>query len=259
MTRSTKKRGATPTRRLLQRQILPIDGDTDVFRLYVDPEAIVLDADKYEVGSSRAAQQLNAAQIRQSTSTGVAIHPDQILSRTALRLPAEQRISFGSYFNAFPASYWRRWTLVTDVTLTLKVEGRGATVTVYRSMANGRSQRVETVTTGDEDAATFSFELPLKPFVDGGWYWYDVVAADHEVVVRSGEWSAEVPADRAEHGTVDICITTMNRPDFVAKLIGQLGDTEELRALPRRSPRHGAGHPEDEGLGVLSRCREGAG
>ncbi len=29
----------TTSTRLLQRQVLPIDGDTDVFRLYVDPEA----------------------------------------------------------------------------------------------------------------------------------------------------------------------------------------------------------------------------
>lgn len=215
--------------RLLQRQVLPIDGDTDVFRLYVDPEAAVLDADKYEVGSSRAAQDLNSAQMRQSTSTGVSIHPDQILDREALHLPREQRISFGSYFNAFPASYWRRYTIVTDVTLTLKIEGAGATVTVYRSMANGRSQRVETVTTGAETSSTFVFELPLKPFVDGGWYWYDVVAGEHDVVVRSAEWTAEVPEDRAAHGTVDLCITTMNRPDFVAKLLGQLGNTPELR------------------------------
>lgn len=220
--------GAGTTRRVLQRQVLPIDGDTDVYRLYVDPEAAVLDADKYEVGSNRSAQQLNAAQMRQSTSTGVSIHPDQILDREALRLPAEDRISFGSYFNAFPASYWRRWTIVSEVTLTLVVEGRGATVTVYRSMANGRSQRVETVTTGDEERSTFDFELTLKPFVDGGWYWYDVVAGDEDVVIRSAEWAAQVPADRAQHGTVDICITTMNRPDFVAKLIGQLGSTPEL-------------------------------
>ena len=45
---------------------------------------------------------------------------------------------------------------------------------------------------------------------------------------ESAEWSAEVPADRAEHGSVDICITTMNRPDFCAKLLGQLGE-DELR------------------------------
>ena len=220
--------GATITR-LLQRQVLPIDGDTDVFALYVDLEAAVLDADKYEVGSSRAAQNLNSAQMRQSLSTGASIHPDQILDREALLLPAEQRISFGSYFNAFPASYWRRYTIVTDVTLTLEIEGAGATVTVYRSMANGRSQRVETVTTGSESSCSFTFDLPLKPFVDGGWYWYDVVAGEQDVVVRSGQWTAEVPEDRAVHGTVDLCITTMNRPDFVAKLLGQLGDAPELR------------------------------
>jgi len=228
-TTNPKHKGGPTVTRLLQRQVLPIDGDTDVFRLYLDPEAAVLDADKYEVGSSRAAQNFNSAQMRQSTSTGVSIHPDQILDREALHLPMEQRISFGSYFNAFPASYWRRYTIVTDVTLTLKIEGAGATVTVYRSMANGRSQRVETVTTGAETSSTFTFELPLKPFVDGGWYWYDVVAGEHDVVVRSAEWTAEVPEDRAAHGTVDLCITTMNRPDFVAKLLGQLGNTPELR------------------------------
>ena len=220
----------TPTvTRLLQRQILPTQSDSDVFRLYVDPEAAVLDADKYEVGANRAAQQINAAQMRQSISTGASIHPDQIESRTALRVLAGDKLSFGTYFNAFPASYWRRWTVVTDVTLTVSLEGSGASLTVYRSMANGRSQRVETVSTGTETGGVFTFELPLKPFVDGGWYWYDVVAGEADVVVTSAEWTAQVPADRAEHGTVDIGITTMNRPDFCADLIVQIGEDEDLR------------------------------
>jgi galactofuranosylgalactofuranosylrhamnosyl-N-acetylglucosaminyl-diphospho-decaprenol beta-1,5/1,6-galactofuranosyltransferase len=64
--------------------------------------------------------------------------------------------------------------------------------------------------------------------VDGGWYWYDVVAGDHGAVVESAEWSAEVPADRAEHGTVDVCITTM-LPDMSAQLLGQLGAAAELQ------------------------------
>jgi len=225
---STTEQNPTATR-LLQRQILPTQSDSDVFRLYVDPDAAVLDADKYEVGSNRTAQQLNAAQMRQSISSGAVIHPDQIESRTAFRLPAGERISFGTYFNAFPASYWRRWTVVTDVTLTVELQGAGASVTVYRSMANGRSQQVETATTGAESGGTFSFDLPLKPFVDGGWYWYDVVAGEEDVVVASAEWTAEVPADRAQHGTVDIAITTMNRPDFCANLLLQLGEDEALR------------------------------
>ena len=73
--------------KVLQRQILPIDKDTDVFALYVDAEEARLDADRYDIGGNRAAKDLNNAAIRQSTSTGRAIHPDQIESRTALRIP----------------------------------------------------------------------------------------------------------------------------------------------------------------------------
>jgi galactofuranosylgalactofuranosylrhamnosyl-N-acetylglucosaminyl-diphospho-decaprenol beta-1,5/1,6-galactofuranosyltransferase len=215
-------------RRVLQRQIMPLDRDFDVFALYVDAEDVTLDADKYEVGGSRAARDLNNAAIRQATSTGRGIAPDQIESRTALRVRSGERLSFGTYFNAFPASYWRRWTVVSEVRLTVDLSGRGATVIVYRSLANGRSQRVASAGTGAEAKGSFSFELALDTFVDGGWYWYDVVAGDDDAVVEAAEWSAEVPEDRVEPGTADIAITTMNRPDFCAKLLAQIGADELL-------------------------------
>jgi galactofuranosylgalactofuranosylrhamnosyl-N-acetylglucosaminyl-diphospho-decaprenol beta-1,5/1,6-galactofuranosyltransferase len=215
--------------RLLQRQILPIDRDFDVLALYVDAEEARLDADRNAIGGNEAAKALNNAAIRQSTATGSSIHPDQIESRTALRVKSGEKLSFGTYFNAFPASYWRRWSVVTDVTLTVEVQGRGATVIVYKSMARGHAQRVAAESTEDDAVARFTFSLTLKPFIDGGWYWYDVVAGDDDVVVSAGEWTAEVPDDRAAHGTVDIVITTMNRPDYVSKLLTQIGETEELR------------------------------
>ena len=227
---STQTTGETATgtvNRLLQRQILPINKDTDVFALYVDLEDATLDTDRYAVGGSKAAKDLNNAAIRQSTSTGRKLHPDQIESRTALRLEPTQSLSFGTYFNAFPASYWRRHTVVDAVTLTVSVRGAGAMVQVYKSMARGHAQRVDTAVVEGE-SQTFGFDLTLKPFVDGGWYWYDVVAGDDGCVVESAEWSAQVPADRAEHGTVDVCITTM-LPDMSAQLLGQLGDAEELQ------------------------------
>lgn len=215
--------------RLLQRQIMPLDRDFDVLALYVDPEEARLDADKYEIGGNRAAKDLNNAAIRQSTATGKGLHPDQIESRTALRVRSGERLSFGTYFNGFPASYWRRWTIVDAVTLTIKVSGRGASVIVYKSTANGRSQRVDAASTESEAGGTFAFDLSLKPFVDGGWYWYDVVAGDDDVLVEWAEWTAEVPEDRVAHGSVDVAITTMNRPDFCARLIGQMADDEDLR------------------------------
>ena len=97
-TAETVDESAPKVRRLLQRQILPIDRDTDVFALYVDPEEPRLDADRYDIGGNRAAKDLNNAAIRQSTSTGRAVHPDQILSRTAFRVqrgPRGDRLAGG--------------------------------------------------------------------------------------------------------------------------------------------------------------------
>ena len=73
---------------LLQRQIMPAGRDTDVIKLYVDPDPAALDADKFDIGHTRAAQEANAiAQRIQNAARGVsAIHPDQIESRTAYRV-----------------------------------------------------------------------------------------------------------------------------------------------------------------------------
>lgn len=218
-------------RRVLQRQILPLDSDVDVLPLYLDPEESNLDEDKYVVGGSRGAKELNAASIRQKTSTGRTVRPDQVLSRTAVHIPTGEKLSFGTYFNAFPASYWRRWTVVTAVTLSVTIRGAGATLIVNKSMANGRQQKVASGVTTADGSTTLTFDLPLGPFIDGGWYWYDVLAGHGDVTVESAEWAAEVPAERAEHGTVDLAITTMNRPDFCAELLVQLGTPELLPYL----------------------------
>ena len=183
---------AQKVRRLLQRQILPTDGDLEALPLYLDFAPQALDADKYEVGSNRSAQQLNAFSMRQGKTSDVRAHPDDLLSRTAYRLEANADVSFGTYFNAFPASYWRRHTVVDAVRLTVRVTGQGARVVVCKSTATGRTQQVAAAETGTETGeSTLVFDLTLKPFVDGGWYWYDVVASDHEVVVEGAEWTAK--------------------------------------------------------------------
>lgn len=213
----------------LMRQIMPAGSDTDVIRLYVDPDPAQLDADKFDLGTSKAAHEANAiaTRLQNAANGGKVIHPDQIESRTSFRVEMGESISFGTYFNAFPASYWRRHTIVDKVRLTVHLRGKGARVIVYRSLSNGRSQRVDSAAV-EESTGEFSFDLPLKPFADGGWYWYDVVAADEDAVVEGAEWTAEVPPERATNGTVTIGITTMNRQDFCAKLLAQLGESTQL-------------------------------
>lgn len=218
---------STTTTRLLQRQILPADHDYEVFPLYIDVEDANLDEDKYVIGGDAAAKAMANLERRKSTGTGRQLSAEQILDRTRLRVDAGQRLSFGTYFNGFPAGYWRRYTIVETVRLTVTLHGQGSTVVVNKSLANGNSQRVDTGTSDSIGPREFVFDLPLTPFVDGGWYWYDIVAGDEPVVV-SAEWTAEVPEDRAARGTVDIAITTMNRPDFCSRLLQQIGGDEHL-------------------------------
>jgi galactofuranosylgalactofuranosylrhamnosyl-N-acetylglucosaminyl-diphospho-decaprenol beta-1,5/1,6-galactofuranosyltransferase len=218
-------------RRVLQRFVLPIERDLDVVPLYVDTEAALLDADKDAIGSDKGAQRLNKAAARQAISSGTSLHPDAILDRRTLRVEEGSRISLGTYFNGFPASYWRRWTIVDEVRLDLRVSGLGASVIVYRSMANGRSQRVDGWTNRTSGPGSASFDLTLQPFVDGGWYWIDVVAGDEAAIISEATWSAEVPAERAEIGSVTVGITTMNRPEFCSALIAQIGEDPDVHAL----------------------------
>ena len=213
-------------RRVLQRVVLPTDRDTDVLPLYVDPDRSQLDVDTSSMTSAQRGR-------IPPTEPNADVEPDPhaVLGRQRYLVPLTRRISFGTYFNAFAASYWRRWTVVDDVTLRVRVSGEQATVIVYRSMPNGRSQRVDSAVVEGPGTEDFTFDLPLAPFGDGGWYWFDIVAGAEDAVLEEASWVADVPADRAESGTVTIGITTMNRPDFCAKLLAQIGQDAGVHAV----------------------------
>src|ERR1700712_3544370 len=96
--------GADTVRKVLQRFVLPADRDLDVVPLYVDTEPAVLDADKERIAPSRGAKNVNKAALRQSISTGTALHPDAILDRHRLRGDDGARISPGPYLHGLAAS-----------------------------------------------------------------------------------------------------------------------------------------------------------
>lgn len=193
------------TTRILQRVVMPTDGDFDVLPLYVD--------------SGSARQRVENANRERL---------DQVLGRRCYRVEPHARSSFGTYFNAFPASYWRRWTIVTSVTLRLAVTGAGS-VMVYRSTAKGDAQRVElwefdTTTSPDERTC----ELSLEAFADGGWYWFDIVAAERGATLESAQWEIDVPEELDYRGSVTVGITTFNRPDDCLTVARTLARDEHL-------------------------------
>ena len=205
------------TTRVLQRFVLPADGDSDILPLYAEGEIIAVAPVTKEDRDDETAQIGIAETTHQS--------PGQIVSRYSYRVPAQSRSSFGTYFNAFPAAYWRRWTIVERVTLRVTVSGSGSVI-VYKSNARGASHRVDSARIA-ADSAELVFELPLNTFGDGGWYWFDVAADSEDAVVEAARWEARVPAE-TPRGRATIGITTFNRPTDCATVLGQLGASDTL-------------------------------
>lgn len=173
--------GQTRAVSLLARVILPRPGEPlDVRKLYIEE-------------SDTNARRAHAA------------------TRTTLQIGAESEVSFATYFNAFPASYWRRWSTLESVVLRVELTG-SARVDIYRSKANGARISVGGTEIISPDAATpgtCEFEIELAPFEDGGWIWFDITT-DTKVTVHSAAWYA--PVDVPGRADVAVGIPTFNRP-----------------------------------------------
>jgi galactofuranosylgalactofuranosylrhamnosyl-N-acetylglucosaminyl-diphospho-decaprenol beta-1,5/1,6-galactofuranosyltransferase len=187
---------AGPTRAvsLLSRVILPRPGEPlDVRKLYIE----------------------------ESTTNARRAHAP---TRTTLEIGTESEVSFATYFNAFPASYWRRWSILESVVLRVELVGT-ARVDVYRSKATGARITVggSAVSSGDSGVpAVAEFEIGIDPFEDGGWIWFDITT-NSPVTVHSAGWYA--PQEAPGRANVAVGIPTFNRPaDCVSALAALTSD-----------------------------------
>lgn len=200
----------------VQRVILPGENGLDTLPLYLD-SGLVNSATDLSAEASGFGKALSEAKLAASPSRSA--HGDDITSRTSATVRPGERISFGTYFNAFAASYWRRWTDLQAIRLQVRTAGVGA-VSVYKSNARGSLQHVETARVSGE-AETF-FDLSLAPFGDGGWYWFDITAGNEEVRFLGAEWQTN--ASRRLQGSVTVEITTLNKTDFCINNLRILGE-----------------------------------
>ena len=175
--------GAAGPPALLARVVLPVDGTA--LPLYVDGAA-------------------------PDTPTSA-----QVLDRRRVRVPAGARVSFATWFAAFPAGWWARSTDVRAVRLDLALTGPGR-VELFACDAAGRVRPIEGRT---------------APLVDddGGWLWFDVVAGDADVVLEHAQWVADAPVH--DPGTLSLALTTFDRSASALALLRRLADEPELLAV----------------------------
>lgn len=195
---------------VLQNVVFPVDRDPDLLPLYADPEVWSVIED---------------APVRVSDNA----HLGNVLGRHRARVVAGRRVSFGTYFNAFPASYWQHWTAVREVSLTVRTSGK-ATVLVYRSNGSGVRQRVATREVDGE--GTTRVDLRLDQYSDGGWIWFDLVADTKDVVFLGGEWTTE--QDVVRDGKASVGITTYDKPEYCVATLRSLADAPDVLELVDR-------------------------
>ena len=227
-------------RRVVQRVVFPAD-DLDVVPLYaetrMDRGAAELTADMLtsSLGKSKARLTSSAttanAVVGEAQSTirfGVAApgHPaEEIRPRRSAAIASGRRVSFATYFNAFPASYWRRWTKIESVSLRIRLAGQ-ATIMIYRSAAKGHSHPVETIQVHTDEPETIERTLTLTPFIDGGWYWFDIVAGPSGTTLIEAEWAVQAPP--TPPGTVSMAITIVGAPDYLFNQLRAIGEAPEV-------------------------------
>ncbi|WP_281166955.1 glycosyltransferase [Corynebacterium caspium] len=173
--------------------------------------------------------------------------------RSTLQLPAGVEVSFQTYFNAFPASYWRRWSQLQEVVLKLEIAGE-ARVDIYRSRYDGGRVAVTGRLIKDETA---EFLLDLAPFEDGGWYWFDITSETEATITNAGWYATHAPGpQKMRDGTlvgpfekrVSIGIPTFNRPADAVAALEALGEDPYVDSIIDAviMPDQGTKHPADE-------------
>ncbi|HLU57642.1 MAG TPA: glycosyltransferase [Pseudonocardia sp.] len=210
---------AAPEGHLLQRVILPRTGDPmSVRALYLDERTGVRLTTVPDVVGGPEPKRVTLA------GSTVDVRRLRVTSRTTAVVPEQSEVSFAAYFNAFAAAYWRRWSRLTEVHLRLSLEGAGR-VDVYRTKSDGSTIFERgVVVSGREE---LDLPLDLRPFEDGGWYWFDLTTEEGELTLHAGGWYAtDEPTGRA---AVAVGTPTFNRPADCVATLTALGEDPLVR------------------------------
>jgi galactofuranosylgalactofuranosylrhamnosyl-N-acetylglucosaminyl-diphospho-decaprenol beta-1,5/1,6-galactofuranosyltransferase len=138
--------------------------------------------------------------------------------RDGLTVAPHSKITTNAYFGRFPASYWQRWTEVTNVRWHATVSGTGV-VRIVASDPVGEQRVVHAVTVSGQQPQVITVAAELDRFVDGGALWLDVTTGTGELAVADARWT--VPAPARERPTA-IVMPTFNRVAYCLKTLGAL-------------------------------------
>jgi galactofuranosylgalactofuranosylrhamnosyl-N-acetylglucosaminyl-diphospho-decaprenol beta-1,5/1,6-galactofuranosyltransferase len=148
--------------------------------------------------------------------------------RYALHLEKSATVDTNTYFGRFPASYFQRWTTVTEVQLKLAFEASGrARVLLRGSDSHGNARTI--ASTEVDGTGTVELSAQLNEFMDGGALWMECIAVGGPLKITDLEWTVAAPPS-IRPAAIAIC--TFNRADDCANTLAAIaGDKGVLAGI----------------------------
>ena len=146
--------------------------------------------------------------------------------RYALHLEKGATVDTNTYFGRLPASYFQRWTTVTDVQLKLVFD----TSSPARLLLRGSNIHggVRTIASTEVDGTgTAVLSARLNEYVDGGALWMECTAVGGPLTITDLEWTAPAPPT-IRPAAITIC--TFNRADDCATNVAAVAGDKGLLA-----------------------------
>ncbi|WP_330251217.1 glycosyltransferase [Nocardia sp. NBC_00565] len=148
--------------------------------------------------------------------------------RLELRLEKGASAHTNTYFGRFAASYWQRWTTVTEVRATMVLDvGKRARIRIVASDIAGHRRIIETAEVTASGPLTLT--APLDQYVDGGALWLEFDAIGGDLAISEQTWTSTAP-DHMRPVAIAIC--TFNRAGDCAETVAALAsDAPVLNAI----------------------------
>ncbi|MBE1581079.1 glycosyltransferase [Amycolatopsis roodepoortensis] len=152
-----------------------------------------------------------------------------VRERAGITIEPASKVSGNTYFGRFPASYWQRWTDVTEVQVEAVVSGDGQ-LSVGASDIEGDPRVVAAEIVSGAKQQKVTLTAKLDKFYDGGALWLDLeTEGGQSLSVEKVRWTVEAP-EKIRPTAVTIC--TMNRADdCLSNLQALAADVSSLETL----------------------------
>ncbi len=136
---------------------------------------------------------------------------DGVIERARERVVIQphSQLSTNTFFGRFPASYWQRWTEVTQAEVSAIVRGTGR-ISVRASDSVGDVRTVATVMVEGAQHEQVRLSARIDRFVDGGAMWLEASTGEAALTLETVRWSVARPAQDRRTAVV---ICTYNRAD----------------------------------------------